>query len=146
MSAAGSRENLRLAVVEILVVPEEVVDDEALFPDAVAPAGPAPADLLVKDRRKNLPSHDNVEDVRAIEPGGQHVHAHGDHRIRLLLEPPDCGIGVGDVGSDDLGVSSRRLGMQLVEITGQSRGVVLGDRKNNRLARSLLLPGSQLAE
>ena len=57
-------------------------------------AGAAPAHLPVEDGAPGEARHHQVDDLRAVEAGVEHVHADQDLRELLLLEAPDDGAGV----------------------------------------------------
>ncbi|GIW41865.1 MAG: hypothetical protein KatS3mg076_2442 [Candidatus Binatia bacterium] len=85
-----------------------------------------------------------MEHFAAVEAGVQHPDAHRHHGVGLGFELADQGVRVGDVRSDDLGIAPLELGVQLVQVLGQTGGVVLRDGKDNRLAGAGILPGGQL--
>ena len=143
-SAARTGEDVRVAVVEVPVVAEEIVDDELAFADVGSGARAAPSHLLVEDGAAHAPAEHQMQDLAAVEAGIEHAHADRDHRVELGLEFSDEGVGIGDVGGDDFGVAALVLGVQLVQVLGETRGVMLGDGEDDRLARTGLLAGGEL--
>ena len=143
-SAARAGEDVRVAVVEVPVVAEEIVDDELAFADVGSGARAAPSHLLVEDGAAHAPAEHQMQDLAAVEAGIEHAHADRDHRVELGLEFSDEGVGIGDVGGDDFGVAALVLGVQLVQVLGETRGVMLGDGEDDRLARTGLLAGGEL--
>ena len=143
-SAAGAGEDVRVAVVEVLVVAEEIVDDELAFADVGSGARATAPHLLVEDGAAHAPAEHQMQDLAAVEAGIEHAHADRDHWVNLGLELSDEGVGIGDVGGDDLGVAALVLGMPFVQVSSETRGVMLGDGEDDRLAGTGLLAGGEL--
>ena len=144
VTIAGAREDVYIRVVEVLVVPEEVVDNEPLLGDVGSCASAATAHLLVQDRTSHPSTHHQVQNFSTVESGVQHADAHRNHWVCLGLKLTYENVGLSDVGGDDLGVSTFELGVELVEVLGETRGVVLGDSENDSFARTGVLKRSQL--
>ena len=143
MSSRRPREDIGIAVIEVLVVPEEVVDDKLPLVDMRCRARATASHLLVENWASHPPAEHEVEDLAAVEAGVEHADAHRDHGEGLGLEPANQGVRVGHVGGDDLGVAALVFGVQLVQILRQSRRVVLGDGEDDPLARARVLAGRQ---
>ena len=132
-----------VAVVEVLMVPEEIVDDKFLLLDVGCGARAAAPHLLVEDGAAHPPAEHQMQHLSTVEASVKHTNAHRDHGIGLGLKLPNQGIRVGHVRSDNLGVAPLIFGVQLVQILRQSCRVVLSDGKDNRLAGTWVLARSE---
>ena len=75
-----------------------------------------------------------MQHFTAIEARVQHSDADRHHRVGLCLETVDQRAGVGHVGGDDLRVTTLMLRVELVQVLGQTGGVVLRNREHDGLA------------
>jgi len=116
------------------------------FWDMICRPRSATPHLLVEDGAAYPAAHYKVENFPAVEAGIQHTDTNGYLRILLAFELADEFVGVGHVAGDYFSILALQLGMQLVQVMSQPCGMVLGDGKNDGLARSGLLTGSQLFE
>ena len=69
--------------------PHEVEHREVGLADVRGLARAAPPHLAVENGASREPRHHQVDDLRAVEAGVEHVHADEDLRELLLLESPD---------------------------------------------------------
>ena len=123
--------------------PHEVEDREPGLADVRRLARAAPAHLPVEDGAPGEARHHQVDDLRAVEAGVEHVHADQDLRELLLLEAPDDGAGVrggaaAHVADDEIGVARRGMRLQVremdVEHRRQGLGMAPGHREDDGLA------------
>ncbi len=110
MSSRSAGEHVGIAVIEVLVVPEEVVDDKFPLVDMRRSARAPASHLLVENGASHPPAEHEVEDLAAVEAGVEHSNAHRDHGQGFGLEPANQGVRVGHVGGDDLGVAALVFG------------------------------------
>ena len=106
--------------------PDEVEHREVGLADVRGLAGSAPAHLAVKDGASREPRHHQVDDLRAVEAGVEHVDADENLRELLVLEALDDGARVRrrsapEVAHHEIGVAGGRVGLQVREVLVEHR-------------------------
>ena len=120
----------------------KIEDYEAIFIDIRRQAAATPAHLPIENGTFREPRHYQIDNLRAVEAGVEHVHADENLRECLLLESFDDGADIrrraaADIADDEVGIAHCRVWLQVcklvIEHHCQCFGVASGDCKDDGL-------------